>query len=60
MLSGIGLALKTNSPEIQIIGVSMEKSAVMHESIKVGKPREMDESDTLADSLRGGIGLNNQ
>lgn len=59
LLSGIGLALKTNNPEIRITGISMEKSAVMYESIKAGKLLEMEESETLADSLLGGIGLDN-
>ena len=59
LLSGIGLALKTNSPGVRITGVSMERSAVMHESLKAGKPLEMEESETLADSLLGGIGLDN-
>ncbi|WP_251047434.1 hydroxyectoine utilization dehydratase EutB [Planococcus sp. ISL-110] len=60
LLSGIGLALKTNSPKIRITGLSMERSAVMHESLKAGKPLEIEESETLADSLLGGIGLDNQ
>lgn len=59
LLSGIGLALKTNNPEIRITGISMEKSAVMYESIKAGKLLEMEESKTLADSLLGGVGLDN-
>lgn len=59
LLSGIGLALKTNNPEIRITGISMEKSAVMYESIKAGKLLEMEESKTLADSLLGGIGVDN-
>ncbi|WP_411730348.1 hydroxyectoine utilization dehydratase EutB [Planococcus sp. 4-30] len=59
LLSGIGLALKTNSPDVRITGVSMERSAVMYESLKAGKPLEMEESETLADSLLGGIGLDN-
>lgn len=59
LLSGIGLALKTNNPEIRITGISMEKSAVMYESIKAGKLVEMEESKTLADSLLGGVGLDN-
>ncbi|EGA89838.1 threonine dehydratase-like protein [Planococcus donghaensis MPA1U2] len=59
LLSGIGLALKSNRSDIRITGVSMEQSAVMHESIKVGNPVEMEESETLADSLLGGIGLDN-
>ncbi|TAA73085.1 hydroxyectoine utilization dehydratase EutB [Planococcus salinarum] len=60
LLSGVGLALKSNSPEIRITGVSMEQSAVMVESLKAGKPLEMEESETLADSLLGGIGLDNK
>ncbi|ANU12283.1 hydroxyectoine utilization dehydratase EutB [Planococcus antarcticus] len=60
LLSGIGLTLKTNSPEIRITGVSMQGSAAMHASLKAGKPMEMEESETLADSLLGGIGLNNR
>src|SRR5206468_5171057 len=57
---GLGLVLKSNDPNIQVIGVSMEKGAVMHESLKAGKPVVLDEYPTLADSLLGGIGLDNQ
>ncbi|NEX78130.1 hydroxyectoine utilization dehydratase EutB [Bacillus thermocopriae] len=60
LLSGIGLALKSNDQAIRVTGVSMEYSAVMYESLKSGKPIEMEESETLADSLLGGIGLDNQ
>lgn len=59
LVGGIGLALKYTNPESSIIGVSMEQSAVMHESLKAGKPIQMKESPTLADSLLGGIGLDN-
>lgn len=60
LLSGIGLALKTNDRNIKVTGVSMEQSAVMYESLKAGKPVKLEESETLADSLLGGIGLDNQ
>lgn len=60
LLSGIGLAVKSNDPRIRVTGVSMEKSAVMHESLKAGKPVKLEESETLADSLLGGIGLDNK
>jgi threonine dehydratase len=60
LLSGIGLALKSNDPNIRVTGVSIEHSAVMYESIKSGKPVKLEEKDTLADSLLGGIGLDNQ
>jgi len=60
LLSGIGLAVKSNDRSIRVTGVSMEKSAVMYESLQAGKPIMMEESETLADSLLGGIGLDNQ
>ncbi|MFZ5968364.1 MAG: hydroxyectoine utilization dehydratase EutB [Bacillota bacterium] len=60
LLSGVAMALKSNNPSIRVIGVSMEKGAVMYHSLKAGKPVVMDEADTLADSLLGGIGTNNQ
>ncbi|WP_245804760.1 hydroxyectoine utilization dehydratase EutB [Halobacillus hunanensis] len=60
LLSGIGYTLKSNDPSIQVTGVSMENSAVMHESLKQGRPIKIAESPTLADSLLGGIGPDNQ
>jgi threonine dehydratase len=60
LLSGIALALKSNDRDIRVTGVSMERSAVMFESLKAGKPIMIAESETLADSLLGGIGLDNQ
>jgi threonine dehydratase len=60
LLSGIGLALKSNDRDLRVTGVSMEHSAVMYESLKAGKPVKLEESETLADSLLGGIGLDNQ
>lgn len=60
LISGIALAMKSASPNIRVIGISMERSPVMYHSLKAGKPVQMDEQDTLADSLRGGIGLENQ
>ena len=60
LLSGIGLALKSNDKNLRVTGVSMEKSAVMYESLKAGKPVILEESVTLADSLLGGIGMDNQ
>lgn len=60
LISGVALALKNNLPNLRIIGVSMEKSAVMYQSLREGKPVALKEHDTLADSLLGGIGLDNQ
>jgi threonine dehydratase len=60
LLSGLALALKPNLPRVSIIGISMERSAVMLESLKAGKPVRLDESDTYADSLLGGLGTCNR
>jgi threonine dehydratase len=60
LLSGIGLALKSMDPATQVTGVSMETAAVMYESLQAGKPVTLKEEHTLADSLLGGIGLDNQ
>jgi len=60
LISGIALALKSANPNIHVIGVSMERAAVMHASLQAGHPVTLEEEDTLADSLLGGIGLDNQ
>ncbi len=58
--SGLGVALKKTKPEIRLIGLSTANGAAMFESIKAGKPISVEEKDTLADSLLGGIGLQNK
>jgi len=60
LISGIALAMKSANPNIRVIGVSMERAPIMYHSLIAGRPIQMDEEDTLADSLRGGIGLENQ
>jgi len=59
LISGIALALKAQRPEIRVIGISMERGAAMAASQAAGKPVEVEELPTLADSLGGGIGLDN-
>ena len=60
LISGIALALKSQRPEVRVIGISMERGCAMAASQKAGKPIEVEELPTLADSLGGGIGLDNQ
>ena len=60
LISGIALAVKAQNPNVRIIGVSMERGAAMAASQQAGKPVEVEELPTLADSLGGGIGLDNQ
>ncbi len=60
LLAGIATALKARSPQTRVIGVSMERGASMVASWKAGRPVEVQEEDTIADALGGGIGLDNQ
>jgi len=60
LLSGIGLALKAAHPNVRVIGVSMARAPVMVHSLRAGHPIEMDEMETLADALAGGIYLDNR
>jgi threonine dehydratase len=59
LISGVAMALKAHIPGIRVIGVSMERGAAMYECQKAGKPVFVEEKTTLADSLGGGIGLDN-
>ncbi|MBV7296700.1 hydroxyectoine utilization dehydratase EutB [Enterovibrio paralichthyis] len=59
LLGGIGLVAKTINPDIKIIGVTMEKGAAMVASLEAGKPVQVTEYPSFADSLGGGIGFNN-
>ncbi|MBB6449637.1 threonine dehydratase [Geomicrobium halophilum] len=59
LLSGIGLAMKHTDYAITVTGISVKKGATMDESIAAGKPVEIPEHPTYADSLLGGIGLDN-
>jgi len=60
LFSGVALALKTANPNIRLHGISMQRGAAMHASLEVGQPVEVQELPTLADSLGGGIGLDNR
>ncbi len=60
LVSGIALAVKTLAPRTRVIGVSMDRGAAMQASLQAGRPIEVEEQETLADSLGGGIGLANR
>jgi threonine dehydratase len=60
LISGIALAVKLQRPQVRIVGISMQRGAAMHASQQAGKPIEVEELPTLADSLGGGIGLDNR
>ncbi|OXH87791.1 hypothetical protein CA831_19630 [Burkholderia multivorans] len=60
LFSGVAFAAKAIRPSIAVIGVSMARGAAMHASLAAGRPVDVEEQPTLADSLGGGIGLDNR
>ena len=60
LICGVAKALKYLKPNIKVIGVSMDRGAAMYESQKAGKPIYVEEEESLADALTGGIGLDNK
>ena len=60
LVSGIALALKAANPRTRVVGVTMDEGAAMYESVRAGHPVEVEERPSLADSLGGGIGLDNR
>ena len=59
LAGGVGFALKELRPDVRIVAVSASHARVMFESLKVGKPVWMEEEETLAEALSGGIGTAN-
>jgi len=60
LIAGVALAVKTLKPDARVVGVTMARGAAMHESLAAGRPVEVEEVPSLADSLGGGIGADNR
>ncbi|GAB6063419.1 hydroxyectoine utilization dehydratase EutB [Deferrisoma palaeochoriense] len=60
LAAGVALVMKRANPAIRVIGVSMEVAPAMYRSLQAGKPVEIEEKDSLADALLGGIALDNR
>ena len=60
LLAGIAMAAKSINPAIRIIGLSLERSPAMLESLAAGRPVQVKERPSVADSLLGGIGVDNR
>ena len=60
LMAGVAMAAKSINPNIRVVGVSLERSPAMLESLKAGKPTPVEEKDSIADSLLGGIGVDNR
>ncbi|MFM0034701.1 hydroxyectoine utilization dehydratase EutB [Paraburkholderia strydomiana] len=60
LFAGVAFAAKSANPAIGVAGVTMARGAAMHASLAAGQPVLVEEVETLADSLGGGIGLENR
>lgn len=60
LAAGVAAAVKAHKPKAKIIGISMQRGAAMQASLAAGRPINVEETATLADSLGGGIGLDNR
>jgi threonine dehydratase len=60
LAAGVAAAVKAKQPNARVIGVSMARGAAMQASLAAGRSIEVEEVETLADSLGGGVGLSNQ
>jgi len=56
----VAMAAKAIKPSLRVVGISMDRGAAMHESLRAGHPVEVEEVASLADSLGGGIGMENR
>lgn len=60
LAAGVASAVKNLDPRSKVIGITMENGAAMHASLAAGRPVQVEEVPSLADSLGGGIGLDNR
>jgi threonine dehydratase len=60
LAAGVAIAVKALRPSARVVGVSMARGAAMQASLAAGRPMVVEECETLADSLGGGIGLTNR
>jgi threonine dehydratase len=60
LAAGVAAAIKGTLPAARVVGLSMTRGAAMHASLQAGAPVAVREEETLADSLGGGIGLDNR
>jgi threonine dehydratase len=60
LAAGVAAAVKGLRPSARVVGITMERGAAMKASIEAGRPVQVREEASLADSLGGGIGLDNR
>jgi len=58
LISGISIAVKTNRPDVQVVGVQSQSSPVMYASLQAGKIVDVKkaEAKSIAEGLSGNVG----
>lgn len=60
LAAGVAAAVKGMRSTVRVVGITMERGAAMKASLDAGRPVLVEELPSLADSLGGGIGLDNR
>jgi threonine dehydratase len=60
LAAGIAVAVKSLRPSVQVIGVCAEMAPAMKSSLDAGCPVSIPERATVAESLRGDLGVDNR
>ncbi|MEX5729445.1 threonine dehydratase [Rhodovulum iodosum] len=60
LAGGVAVAARAIRPDIRVVGLTMSRGAAMHASLIAGRPVEVAEVPSLADSLGGGVGMANR
>lgn len=60
LIGGIGLALNGIAPHVRVVGVCAERADAMYRSLDAGHPVPVPEVDTIATSLLGDLGPDNE
>lgn len=60
LFSGVATAIRACKPQVRLVAVSSAQCPAMRESLAAGRPIHVEEKPSLADSLGGGIGLENR
>jgi len=55
LISGIGTAVRTLSPETDVIGCWPANSTALYSSLKAGRIIDVEESETISDGTAGGV-----
>lgn len=60
LVGGIAYVARQRRDDVHVVAASAERARVMVESLREGRPVRMDEEETLASALAGGIGEENR